>query len=127
MIDSYQSNSYRYGFNGKEKDESGEWGSQTHYDYGFRIYNPGIARFLSVDPLSSSYPYYTPYQFAGNTPIVANDLDGLEIILADERQTADGATVPDLSNQEVLNFTVPADFVKMGGLDAAAADCGFTF
>jgi RHS repeat-associated protein len=68
---------YRYGFNGKEKDDKGEWGS-THYDYGFRIYNPQIAKFLSVDPLAASYPWYTPYQFAGNTPIQAIDLDGLE-------------------------------------------------
>ncbi|TAJ03420.1 RHS repeat-associated core domain-containing protein, partial [Marinilabiliaceae bacterium JC017] len=68
---------YRYGFNGKEKDDQGEWG-MTHYDYGFRIYNPGIARFLSVDPLTKSYPWYTPYQFAGNKPIWAIDLDGME-------------------------------------------------
>ncbi|MEM7573480.1 MAG: RHS repeat-associated core domain-containing protein [Bacteroidota bacterium] len=69
---------YRYGFNGKENDESGEWGSSTHYDYGFRIYNPTIAKFLSVDPLAPDYPWYTPYQFAGNTPVQAIDLDGLE-------------------------------------------------
>jgi hypothetical protein len=50
----------------------------THYDYGFRIYNPAIGRFLSVDPLTKSYPWYTPYQFAGNKPIWAIDLDGLE-------------------------------------------------
>ena len=71
---------YRYGFNGKKKDEDGEWGSQTHYDYGFRIYNPSIGKFLSVDPLSPKYPWYTPYQFAGNMPIWARDLDGLEEI-----------------------------------------------
>ena len=76
---------YRYGFNGKERDESGEWGDLTHYDYGFRIYNPGIAKFLSVDPLTKSYPWYTPYQFAGNKPIAAIDLDGLE-----EFYSADG-------------------------------------
>lgn len=69
---------YRYGFNGKEKDQSGEWGDQTHYDYGFRIYNPSIGRFLSVDPLTGSYPWYTPYQFSGNSPIRFIDLDGLE-------------------------------------------------
>lgn len=45
---------------------------------GFRIYNPGIARFLSVDPLTSTYPMLTPYQFVSNTPIQAIDLDGLE-------------------------------------------------
>jgi RHS repeat-associated protein len=67
----------RYGFNGKEKDSKQEWGSTT-YDYGFRIYNPTIAKFLSVDPLTQSYPVLTPYQFASNTPIQAIDLDGLE-------------------------------------------------
>ncbi len=69
---------YRYGFNGKELDKSGEFGSLTHYDYGFRIYNPSIGKFLSVDPLTKSYPWYTPYQFAGNSPIANVDLDGLE-------------------------------------------------
>ena len=47
-------------------------------DYGFRLYNPGLGRFLSVDPLAPSYPWYTPYQFAGNKPINSIDLDGLE-------------------------------------------------
>ncbi len=69
---------HRFGFNGKEQDNSNEWGRLTHYDYGFRIYNPGIAKFLSVDPLTSSYPMLTPYQFASNRPIDGIDLDGLE-------------------------------------------------
>jgi hypothetical protein len=43
-----------------------------------RIYDSRLGRFLSVDPLTKSYPWYTPYQFAGNTPIWAIDLDGLE-------------------------------------------------
>ena len=50
----------------------------THYDYGFRIYNPAIGRFLSVDPLSVKFPFLTPYQFASNSPIANTDLDGLE-------------------------------------------------
>lgn len=68
--------SYRYGFNGKENDK--DMHSTTLQDYGFRIYSPGIGRFLSVDPLAAKYPYYTPYQFAGNMPIRYIDLDGLE-------------------------------------------------
>jgi RHS repeat-associated protein len=69
---------YRNGFNGKELDIEGMGGGSSTYDYGFRIYNPALGKFLSVDPLTSSYPYYTPYQFAGNKPIWAVDLDGLE-------------------------------------------------
>jgi hypothetical protein len=53
-------------------------GGGSTYDYGFRIYNALLGRFLSVDPLTKSYPFYTPYQFAGNKPIWAIDLDGLE-------------------------------------------------
>ncbi|EJF55171.1 RHS repeat-associated core domain protein, partial [Saprospira grandis DSM 2844] len=67
---------YRFGFNGKEDDR--DWGTQNIQDYGFRLYNPSIGKFLSVDPLSPDYPWYTPYQFAGNKPIWAVDLDGLE-------------------------------------------------
>ena len=68
---------YRYGFNGKDKDNE-VLGDGNQYDYGFRIYNPRIGRFLSTDPLFKSYPWYTPYQFAGNKPVLAIDLDGLE-------------------------------------------------
>jgi RHS repeat-associated protein len=70
--------SYRYGFNGKELDQDGMGGGGSTYDYGFRIYNPALGKFLSVDPLTQSYPWYTPYQFAGNKSINSIDLDGLE-------------------------------------------------
>jgi RHS repeat-associated protein len=73
ILSSISKEVYRYGFNGKETDS--ETGLQ---DYGFRIYNPSYGKFLSVDPLHREYPFYTPYQFAGNMPICAADLDGLE-------------------------------------------------
>lgn len=96
-------NSYRYGFNAKELDKSGEFGSLTHYDYGFRIYNPSIGKFFSVDPLTSSYPWYTPYQFAGNKPIWAVDLDGLE-----ERF----ATSPRKDNYEARDQSAPNQIIN---------------
>lgn len=60
-----------------EKDDEVS-GNGNIYDYGFRIYNPRLGKFLSVDPLANNFPYYTPYQFAGNKPIEAIDIDGLE-------------------------------------------------
>jgi len=79
---------YRYGFNGKESDDE-TYGNGNIYDYGFRIYNPRLGKFLSVDPLTSEYPELTPYQFASNRPIDGIDLDGLEYyvyhILIDRR------------------------------------------
>jgi RHS repeat-associated protein len=74
---SFSSGSYRYGFNGKESDDEIS-GTGNQYDYGFRIYNPRIGKFLSVDPLAWSYPMLTPYQFSSNNPILFVDLDGLE-------------------------------------------------
>jgi RHS repeat-associated protein len=68
---------YRYGFNGKENDDE-VYGDDNEQDYGMRIYDPRLGRFLSVDPIASDFPWYTPYQFAGNKPIWAIDLDGLE-------------------------------------------------
>lgn len=79
---------YRYGFNGKEADRKGEWASVVHYDYGFRVYNPALGRFESVDPLMREYPWYSPYQFAGNSPILNVDLDGLEEANANQIRAA---------------------------------------
>jgi RHS repeat-associated protein len=74
---SVNASGYRYGFNGKENDNEVK-GEGNQQDYGMRVYDPRIGKFLSVDPLTKNYPWYTPYQFAGNTPIQAIDLDGME-------------------------------------------------
>ena len=72
------SGEYRYGFNGQEVDSEGMGGGSSTYDYGFRIYNAQLGKFLSVDPLLKKYPELTVYQYASNTPIWAIDVDGLE-------------------------------------------------
>lgn len=77
---SQPNSSYRYGFNGKENDNDVK-GEGNQQDYGMRIYDPRLGRFLSVDPISNDFPYLTPYQFASNTPISAIDLDGLEAVV----------------------------------------------
>jgi len=76
----FASEIYRYGFNGQEKDDEVK-GSGNSYDFNFRIYDSRLGKFLSTDPLSSNYPNQSPYHFAGNTPIQAIDLEGLEMFL----------------------------------------------
>lgn len=78
---SYNAGGYRYGFNGKENDNEIK-GTGNQQDYGMRIYDPRLGRFLSVDPLSAGFPFYSPYHFSGNSPIANIDLDGLEPQLA---------------------------------------------
>jgi RHS repeat-associated protein len=71
------SGEYRYGFNGMEKDDELK-GEGNSMNYTFRMHDPRVGRFFSSDPLIKDYPMLTPYQFASNTPISADDLEGLE-------------------------------------------------
>jgi RHS repeat-associated protein len=71
------SNSYRYGFNGKEKDDELK-GEGNSYDYGFRMYDPRIGRFFNIDPLAAKFPSWSPFAYAFNNPILNIDLEGLE-------------------------------------------------
>lgn len=107
---------YRFGFNGKEKDNE-TFGDGNIYDYGFRVYDPRKAKFLSVDPLTKSYPWYTPYQFAGNKPIIAIDLDGLEefIIITRQYTSARGLTVVYRVDFEYIKPVDRAEGAKQDG------------
>jgi RHS repeat-associated protein len=63
---------YRYSFNGKEGDpENG-----GDLDFGTRIYNSRLGRFLSVDPDAPKYPDMSSFCFAANNPIMLVDQDG---------------------------------------------------
>jgi len=107
-------NGYRYGFNGKENDNEVK-GEGTEYQYGMRIYDTRIGRFLSVDPVSKKYPELTPYQFASNSPIKYIDLDGLEaaepsnsmIILKPDGNLEIQSTV--VINIQILNISSQAN------------------
>jgi RHS repeat-associated protein len=64
---------YRFGFNGKEIDHE----SETQ-DYGMRIYDCRLGRFLSVDPVSMDYAWNSVYAFAENRVVLMIDLEGKE-------------------------------------------------
>jgi RHS repeat-associated protein len=67
---------YRFGFNGMEQDNDVK-GQGNSLDFSYRFYDSRIGKFLSIDPIGYNYPYYSPYQFAGNKPIIAIDYIGL--------------------------------------------------
>lgn len=73
----WSAESYRYGFQGQELDNE-EKGVGNSINYTYRVHDPRLGRFLSIDPLSPKYPQYSPYHFSSNQPIHAKELEGLE-------------------------------------------------
>ncbi len=59
------SREYRHGFNGKEKDS--ETASDV-YDFGARIYDGRLGRWLSLDPQFKSHPGFSGYAYVLNNP-----------------------------------------------------------
>jgi RHS repeat-associated protein len=71
------SGGYRYGFNGKENDNEVK-GEGNQQDYGMRMYDGRIGKFLSVDPLAD-HPNQvdkSPSSAFWNNPILYDDPDG---------------------------------------------------
>lgn len=66
---------YRFGFNGKELDNEVK-GSGNEYDFGDRIYDPRLGKWISLDSRFKSYPDYSPYNYSLNSPIMLGDPNG---------------------------------------------------
>lgn len=85
------------------------------------IYNPSIAKFLSVDPLAKSYPMLTPYQFASNRPIEGIDLDGLEFYKSTYFDFNLTSAFSLVDQKSVKKLTIKPDLLRMkngGVIDA---------
>jgi RHS repeat-associated protein len=73
----WESDKYRYGFQAQEKDDEIK-GVGNSYNYTYRMHDPRLGRFLSIDPLYKDYPWNSSYAFSENRVIDAIDLEGLE-------------------------------------------------
>ena len=77
-VNSNNVDGYRYGFNGKENDKDI---SEGDLDYGARIYDSRLGRWLALDPLQAKYPSLSPYNYVFNCPLIHTDPDGKEPIV----------------------------------------------
>jgi RHS repeat-associated protein len=73
----HMSGNFRYGFNGMDKDDEMK-GSGNSYDFGARMYDSRIGRWFAIDPKSDRYSGWSPYHFAGNSPLILIDPNGKE-------------------------------------------------
>ena len=62
-------------------------GAGNSYDFGARMYDPRVARWLSRDPLEGKYPHLNPYHFVNNSPIAFKDPDGKSGILTIDEES----------------------------------------
>lgn len=66
---------YRYGFNGMEKDDEH---TQGKYDFGARIYDARLGRWMGIDPVMQ--PHQTSYSGLDNNPVIYYDPDGKIVV-----------------------------------------------
>jgi RHS repeat-associated protein len=69
---------YRYGFQNQEHDNE-LWSGAVSYKY--RVEDPRLGRFFSVDPLAAKYPHNSVYAFSENRVVDAVELEGLEKVI----------------------------------------------
>jgi len=108
------SNSYRYGFQGQEKDDELK-GEGNSLNYTFRMHDPRVGRFFAVDPLMHQYPHNSTYAFSENRVIDGLELEGLEVRL--EKLETDAVVFKADDNVSVLDrvgnaFTNTLNFVS---------------
>jgi RHS repeat-associated protein len=71
--ESIKANRYLY-----QKQEAQDDLGYDEYQYKYRMHDPAMGRFLSVDPLSEKYMYNSTYAFSENRVTDGIDLEGLE-------------------------------------------------
>ncbi|OYU94738.1 MAG: hypothetical protein CFE21_13685 [Bacteroidetes bacterium B1(2017)] len=112
-------NEYRFGFNGKEADNEIN-GTGNDYDFGARIYDARLGRWLSLDPKQISYPSLSAYNFTMNNPILFIDPDGKVVTIKDVASYK--AVLGTLTAKEIERINVNSD----GTLSITGRELGST-
>ena len=65
----------RWRYSGKEEQKALDSALQL-IDYGARMYDPTIVRWMSVDPMAEKYYPMAPYAYCAGNPVNVIDIDG---------------------------------------------------
>jgi RHS repeat-associated protein len=72
---------YSFAFTGMEADNELHGSIATSYDFGARLYDPRVGRWLSLDPLAPKYAELSPYNYSANNPILFVDEGGEDFFM----------------------------------------------
>jgi RHS repeat-associated protein len=105
--------SYRYGFNGMEKDDEVKGVAGSSYTTEYRQYDSRLGRWLSIDPAFRNFSWQSPYAAFDNNPIYFKDPKGLaaeggeeSVKKGDAFKGSDGASYTSSSDEFVVDGTL---------------------
>jgi RHS repeat-associated protein len=111
----FSSAAYRYGFNGKEKETDG---TADNYDFGARIYDGRLGRWLSVDPFFTSDPANSPFKSFNNCPVLFIDPDGkkeFEVAIVIDEKTGRSVETRIVKSNDIMTDGIKRTFTDVGG------------
>jgi RHS repeat-associated protein len=103
--ETFATNGYRFAFNGQEGDDEVN-GKGNSLNFGARIFDSRIGRWMSLDPLMKKFSGFSTYCFAIGNPIYYKDYDGRDIIPSNWFKKSSYSPILDniLANKESLSF-----------------------
>jgi len=117
-------NAYTYGFNGKENDNE-PLNDGNLIDFGSRVYDSRLGRWLSMDPKYKDYANSSPYCALANNPVLFIDQIGENIVLYYEYSDGKRSVLLTVVTEEETEFTIYSNTIPeetRTGIEGALID-----
>ena len=92
---------FKFGFQGQERDNEIK-GVGNNVNFKYRMHDPRVGRFFTVDPLAAEYAHNSPYAFSENRLLDGIELEGLEYHSVNEDESS-GQEKSDNESELLIN------------------------